>query len=98
MSDLSEYKAFRLAADKFFMHFLQKEHFHDTVSSRTPDRQAIIDALADAGIFPDDEQRRGEIADQCMELAVPDAEGTTAWDKLGGLAVALGAPTGPPWG
>lgn len=98
MSDLSDYKAFRLTADKFFIHFLQKEHFHDVVASKNPVRQEIIDALAEAGIFPDDEQRRAAIADQCMLFAVPDEEGTTVWDKLGDLAVALGAPAGPPWG
>ena len=98
MSDLDNYKRFRLNADKFFAHILQQERFHDVITSNNPSREEMIEVLAEAGIFPDDEARRGLIADKCIDLSLSQEGSSSAWDKLGHLADALDAPPGPPWG
>ena len=99
MSELDDYKAFRLNADKFYSNVMLQQRFHDVITSNNPDRQEMIVVLAEAGIFPDDEARRGVIADACIALAAPDGPGTSSgWQKLGHLAEALDAPAGPPWG
>ncbi len=96
--DFDIYKAFRLNADKLYSYIMTDDDFRKKITGHNTDRNVILAELAEAGIFANDDPRRGVVADSLIRLRNPDQNNSSAWDKLDKLATALGALNGPPWG